>query len=269
MTENGRRRGRPKADPLDYLKTKVWCAMLARHLGVNSAYAVAERVDGNLDRVRTWQRHFKGETRALPRNGMDDVRRAEACFPGTERFYTSGIWHVLRGGRLTLDECHWEIVRQSPEIGFEHYIARAPSVLPGMSPRPGLHVFANARTESEIVELVKTCPTYDGLQALILLIALAESAQNRLLRNMLCITYREMLPAFIERQAVPFHEEVFDRVDLISRFRNRRKGFATEIEEVPASWRMASEDSETEPGFDLSVRAVPTPRYDKPWRRSR
>ena len=242
--------------------------MLARILGVSSAYAVASTVDGNLDRLRTWQRHFKGETRAFARSGTDDVKRAEAKFPGSARFYNSAIWHVLRGGRLTASECHLELVRQASGLGFDFYIDRSWSVSPEFSPQDGLHIFANARSDMEIRDLLLECPTYDRLQALILLVALAEEAQNRSLRNILCITYREMLPELIERRAVPFHAELFDRVDLITRFRRKREGLF-ELQEVHASWRSTLDDDDPASEFDLSVRAAPTPRYDQPWRRSK
>ena len=268
VTGEGNRRGRPKADPLDYLRTKVWCAMLARFLGVTSAYAVAAMVDGNLDRLRTWQRHFKGETRAFARSGIDDVKRAETKFPGTARFYNSAIWHVLRGGRLTASECHCELVRQAPDLGFDYHVDHTLSAVREASPQHGLHIFAHARTEMEIRDLLLECPTYDGLQALIILVALAEQAQNRSLRNILCITYRGMLPELIKRRAVPFHSDMFDRVDLITRFRRKREGLF-ELQEVHASWRSALNDDDPASDFDLSVRAAPTPRYDQPWRRSK
>ncbi|BDU58535.1 hypothetical protein LMORI2_15170 [Limnohabitans sp. MORI2] len=105
MTEKSKR-GRPKRDSIDVLRTKVWFHAVKAMSGLPSACAIESKLEPDLlhddedglVRSSKWISYQMGAR--VPRRIKDKsyaVDVAEVTFPGTADYFNSPLWDVLRG----------------------------------------------------------------------------------------------------------------------------------------------------------------------------
>ena len=244
------------ANPLEYLRAKVWAHLLVRGIYPRSAYALAMAIDGGPYRRGRWQKYLNGTSRALPYNGNDPVQAATEKFPGSEQPFDSAIWHILGGGRISVEECYSELARLGPDMHFIFLSGKgADNFEAGLEPRD----------LGEIARLLVEFPTFDALQSLILLVAMADAVEDVIFRNDVCELYHVMVPLFVERGDIPFCDEMLTEVDKITRYRFRAA--LNDPFEVDHPWTAII--SQELPRSDLLTYVSPSrkPRLNEPFKR--
>lgn len=250
----------PRSHPIDFLRTKIWCHLLLRRTYPRTAYKLAMVIDGGPYERTRWQNYLNGTSRAFPHNGKDSVALAEQKFPGSRQPFDSAIWHVLKGGRLTIPDCYDELAKLGPDMHFVFLSGKAST---------NLHSDIDPRTIDEIFDLLLEFPTFDALQSLILLMAMMETAEQPSFRNEVCLLYRFMIPSFIERGDIPVHGEIFDAVDAVMRYRWRDPEALNSLIEIDYPWTAVKPRDDGElPPFRFG-KPTPAPRLDQPWKRSK
>ena len=101
--------GRPKRNPIDVLRTKVWFYAVKARSGLPSAYAIelaiepsiVKHKEAGVVRPRKWDGYQTGLR--VPRRMVGkpySVDIADQNYPGTASYFDSPIWAVLRGDQL-------------------------------------------------------------------------------------------------------------------------------------------------------------------------
>jgi hypothetical protein len=101
--------GRPKRNPIDVLRTKVWIYAVKARSGLPSAYAIelaiepsiVKHKEAGVVRPRKWDGYQTGLR--VPRRMVGkpySVDIADQNYPGTASYFDSPIWAVLRGDQL-------------------------------------------------------------------------------------------------------------------------------------------------------------------------
>lgn len=100
-----RGRGRPRRDPVDTLRTRVWFHAVKQHSGLPSPYAIETTLEPDrfrnladgIRRSSTWDGYAKGTRvpRRLPGRKYA-VELAEVAYPGTATYFGSPVWRVLK-----------------------------------------------------------------------------------------------------------------------------------------------------------------------------
>lgn len=207
-----RRQGRPSGDPLDRLRTKVWSACLQRSAGYISPYEIAKLVDGTPANRKTWKRYLLGTRTAFPFRGVDPVASADQVWPGSAQPFRSLIWHVLKGGRARPERVFAELASLGDEVDFVLLSGRGSDNWSSGN---------RNRNFGEVLTLIMEFPSFNMLQALILLLALFDELHDDENWNETCMVYRLMLRDFEERGEIPHQADFFAAVDAIARYRCR------------------------------------------------
>ncbi len=101
-----KKRGRPKKDPIDVMRTKAWYFAVESELQVSTPYAVEVIVeaenkakkDAKFAGLRRWAA-YKGGAR-VPQDipgRLNPINMAEERAPGTARWFRSPMWQALKG----------------------------------------------------------------------------------------------------------------------------------------------------------------------------
>lgn len=213
-------------------------------------------IDGGPYRRSRWQKYLNGTSRALPYNGHDPVQSAAQKFPGSEQPFDSAVWHILGGGRLSVHECYAELARLGPDMLFVFLSGKGvDNFEAGLEPRD----------LGEITTLLVEFPTFDALQSLILLVAMADAVEDVGFRNDVCETYHLMVPLFIQRGDIPFCDEMLAAVDAITRYRFRAA--LNDPFEVVHPWTSIIPQELPRPGLLTFTSPLRMPRHDKPFQR--
>ena len=116
------------------------------------------------------------------------------------------MWRVLEGGHLSVAGAKCALTLLGEPI---------PTIFGG----GGLTGQEGSRPIDDVFCELEQFPVFESLAAVIIMLALADDIQNIDLWNNFCRFYRHMIPSFIDRGQIPFHEEIFDVVDLFARER--------------------------------------------------
>ena len=195
----------PSKTKIDKIRTRVWFYLLSQSVGGQTPYWFWRYIGEEGERT-TIERYKSGARNANKYKGKDPVENFAKYFPGTDKIYHSIIWKILKTDHVTRDEIVNEIsildnkiVRQFLDDGW----------------------FLKAPDGSVLIEDLylqfKNLPNFSTLQAIILLLGLAENSQDRSFWNSTCELYREMLPEFILSEDIPFKAELFGAIDDIAR----------------------------------------------------
>lgn len=239
--------------PLEYLRAQVWSNLLLRRVYPQSAYQLARTIDGSTYRKSRWLNYLKGASRALEHAEEDPVEAAEAKFPGSAQPFDSAIWHILDGGKISVEECYGETALLGPDMQFVFLSGKGThNYEAGLEPRD----------LGQVASLLIEFPTFDALQSLILLLAMADAVEDMHFRNDVCELYHFMVPLFIERGDIPCHEKMFEAIDRISKYRVRVA--LNQIYEVDHPWQAIALPVGPIPSFTIPSK---TPRLDNPYLR--
>uniref|UniRef100_UPI002613704B hypothetical protein n=1 Tax=uncultured Erythrobacter sp. TaxID=263913 RepID=UPI002613704B len=143
---------------------------------------------------------------ASPHNGTHRVAMTDFKFPGSGISYRTGMWDILQGQHCDEDRIISEIAALGDPVRR--------TVLQGGYGSDDLSQSID-RMFSELGQF----PDFKTLAAIVLLLEWANALQNHDLWNSFCGLYRHMIPDFIFRDQVPFHEEVFDAIDRYAKIR--------------------------------------------------
>ena len=117
--------GRPKRNPIDVLRTKVWFYAVKAKSGLPSSYAIelalepssVKRKGDGMKRPRKWDGYQTGLRVPQRMTGKPySVDVAEVQYPGTAVYFDSPIWAVLRGDQMDQWWIDDQLKAMSPEI---------------------------------------------------------------------------------------------------------------------------------------------------------
>ena len=206
--------GRPGKDPVTRVMGMVWYDRAARAAGFVSPSWFAKHVDKEVEAVFIWRRYRSGERSPNTALSKSRIQKVEKLVPGSSSVFSLPFWRVLKREQLSLEEIICSIDAWGDptrtillaggyeKIGF-----------PGEYPR----------SYEEVLSQLKEFPTFETLQAIVLLLAWADAIRGPALWNSTCDFYRYMIPHFIIRAHVPCHEDLFDVVDDFARIREYPK----------------------------------------------
>lgn len=189
--------------PLGGLRTKLWFAKVAH--GRTPAW-FWKTIDRSIGDRATWERYKRGLRDAVPHAGRDRVALFDAQYPGSAIYHRTAMWNVLDGKTLNINE----ITGQIAKLGDPTRTI----VLAG-----GYRSGVGDRDFDRVLSELEQFPDFETLACIVLMLAWSENLHNLKLWNDLCQFYRHMIPAFIARDEIPFHGEVFDMIDAYARTR--------------------------------------------------
>lgn len=236
------RRGRPKNHNVDKLCTRMWFSLLTKRVTAEPSkevWTIWTITEGRLGSRQTLKRYRNG-SRVPKKYGISNpIEIANEIFPGTNAIWLSPMWRVLQ--RKPIDE--ESVIRGITSLGgvisfvlLKGTIRDFPSF---RDPQNGLLNLFRFLSES---------PDFKTLQAIILLLGWANHIQNHYFWNRICELYRFMIPAFLERDNIPCHEDFLDAVDDIARHREfssvnvRVETFKSWRDEIPRYHKLVSEN---------------------------
>ncbi|AWW74443.1 hypothetical protein CD351_08395 [Erythrobacter sp. KY5] len=180
-----------------------------------SPYAFAHKILRDPDQERKCYRYAKGERVPDFSKPRGFPAKVEKLYPRAREVRTSPIWRVLKGESIKRSQFLEAIKKLSVETS---------TIVIGGG-------FGRARSQNEDdwtltkkFDQLRGFPTFDTLQAIILMIGEAEFLIDEDRRNRICEFYREMIPDFIFHGSIPCQEELFDAIDEIAWVRERPKG---------------------------------------------
>lgn len=213
-----RGRGAPNQHPVDVLRTKLWSRVVRLVSGLSSSYAIELEIDPELVhkksagvvRPRKWDAYEKGTKVPKRIKGKRDaVAMAEARYPGTQRYFDSPMWAVLRREKLTASEVDWQL--RTLELSVVEVLLEE-AILEGES-RRRFRAF-DADVASRIVAL----STFDSLVAVVLLVAKSEAIGSIELRERALACYQQMQNPISRLPEVdPWDAELFRLIDTTCR----------------------------------------------------
>jgi len=214
--------GRPKRNPIDVLRTKVWFYAVKARSGLASAYAleltlepeiVRQKVAGVL-RPRKWDGYQSGLRVPQKIAGKpDSVGIAEQRYPGTASYFQSPLWAVLRGDKVDQLWINDQLKNMDPEI-LAILAASEPQVLHHEPNTEHLKPF-NLSTAYRLAEV----GTFSALAALILLVKKSELIASPDLREMVLRGYHHCQIRLKDLpELAPVALELFHTIDLKCKF---------------------------------------------------
>ena len=232
-----RGRGRPKTTKLDKLQTKVWRHQLSRlafdtrdkwlwYQIDNYEYVKKQKQAGlpiDEENLRyswsKWSSYRNGINSPDLHAGESSVEKAAKYYPGSDLIYRSDIWGILRGQNLSADKAKSALLNLDPLISL--FVCQVIS-----SPR--------CNAQEILLSQLSEVPTFETLQAIILMLAWADADRNAVFWNNICALYRQMLPEFILDGDIPYCDELFSAIDEIAKARYFIGGIAPK--DMPHSW---------------------------------
>ena len=163
-------------------------------------------------------------------SGQGIIHKVEQKYPGSSKIFNALFWLPLKGKRLTQEEITGELDNFRDEFSY--------------APEPMLTIdywrTEIDRTNSSPAELfIDFIGVYDcediTLQAVVLMLAWADTLDHHDTWNFTCDAYRELLPTLIIGIDWPFKNEIFDAVDQYA----RKRSFPNGIRRIDSfkSWR--------------------------------
>lgn len=206
--------GRPSKDPVTRAMGMVWYDRAARGAGFVSPAWFAKHVDGNKEAVYIWRRYRSGERSPDTAQSKFRIQKVDELVPGSSSVFSLPFWQVLKGEQLPLEE----VIGSIDALGDP---TRTILLAGGYEKIgfPGEH----PRSYKEVLSQLKEFPTFETLQAIVLLLAWADAIRSPALWNSTCDFYRYMISHFIIRAHVPCHQDLFDVVDDFARIREYPK----------------------------------------------
>ena len=181
------------------LRTKLWFAKVARGLDQTPTW-FWKTFDNSIGDRATWERYKRGLRDAVPHNGRDRVALVDEKYLGSSIYHRTAMWNVLDGATLATEEITVHIAKLDDPV-------RTIVLAGGYKSQEGDRDFDRVLSELE------QFPDFETLACIVLMLAWSDNLHNLQLWNDLCRFYRHMIPAFIERDDIPFYEDVFDAVD--------------------------------------------------------
>lgn len=210
--------GRPKQHPIDLVRTQVWFYAVKAISGLPSAHAIelalepipsGHSSDGVM-RPRKWYAYQAGTKVPSKITGKPySVEIAEKRFPGTQAYFDSPIWSVLRGDPVDLRWVNSQLQNLSPEITEILVITKNGNQQ--SIPEP-LRFREFDRVEAARLADVGT---FEALGALVLLIKKSELISSPPLRNLAFEAYYLSQPWLKNLpELAPIASMLFDTIDL-------------------------------------------------------
>ena len=210
--------GRPKRNPIDVLRTKVWFYAVKAKSGLPSAYAIELAIDpsiakgkwDDMKRPRKWDGYQTGLRVPQRITGKPySVHIAEVLYPGTAVYFESPIWAVLRGDQMNQWWIDDQLKVMSPEIA-EILNVSAP---PFLQENPDPDRFR--KFDEEAAYRLAEIGTFEALTALILLVKKSELISSHELRSMVLNAYHHCQQWLREvPEIAPIAEDLFHAIDL-------------------------------------------------------
>jgi hypothetical protein len=171
---------------------------------------VSIAVDGYPDSSGKWRRYKEGQSVPKKYGHSDPIANAEMVWHGTSEIWRSPTWPVLKGDRINQQAIFDGISDLGPTMkiiilggGFSNYV-------PSSDDETGLERLFLSLTNF---------PSFELLQALILMLAWADNIRNPYLWNKICEFYRFMIPDLIDCGSIPCYEDYLSAIDDIALFR--------------------------------------------------
>lgn len=210
--------GRPKRNPIDVLRTKVWFYAVKARSGLPSAYAIelaiepsiVKHKEAGVVRPRKWDGYQTGLRVPQRMVGKPySVVIADQNYPGTASYFDSPIWAVLRGDQLNQRWIDDNLKALAPAI-TDLLMVSAPPMLQAI-PQPDRFQKFDEETAYRLAEI----GTFEALVALILLVKKSEQISSQELRELAlnayhhCQSWVKVLP-----EIAPIALDLFHEIDL-------------------------------------------------------
>lgn len=246
QTAPPRGRGRPRAHPVDQLRTRTWFFGIQHISELPSAYAIEMRLDGDLvrrrdadvARPRKWDGYKNGKKvpydKPSPRNS---IVRAEAVFPGTARWFRSPLWSVLRGEAFNQIQIE-EALRNLDPVVVSLLFESNPSQYED-KPRLAPFDHGSRRLLTMIADKSPSAAArFDALVAVVLLAKLSEIISSSDLRELIVQTFSDIQEPL---RNSPVLSEVYPELFPLIRPHCRTWVYATTTQRMEVSFAIEGE----------------------------
>ena len=185
-------RGRPPVNPVDSLRTRVWFNSVKLASGLPSAYKIEMHLDYDMvrkrstdvSRPRKWDSYEKGDVVPNDKPGdRNSIDQAEAHFPGTQKWFRSPIWGILKKEKR--DRYYYESALQT--LGNEIL-----NILFDNEVTADLASYQIKAIDDGVIFNLYQQGTFEAFTAILLLVELSEVISSIELRGLTLHWYREM-----------------------------------------------------------------------------
>jgi hypothetical protein len=187
---------------------------------------VSIAVDGHPDYSGKWRRYRDGTNLPKKYGNSNPIPDAERVWPGSSEIWVSPTWQVLKGERINAQTAIDGIYKLGGTMRT--------TILAGGFKNWPISGDSDNGVE-ELFELLAKFPTFELLQALILMLPWADDIRNPKLWDRICDFYRFIIPDLLDRAKIPCHEDYLTAVDKIACVREFTS--ANEYRDIPKSWK--------------------------------